>query len=82
VLAIASTREYYEYVNSDFKLRLGAHCWIAHILIFLEWTIVIKNTMGTFTEPMPNWLVYSWSIIVGFILAEALNLFYKDLSRK
>ena len=82
VFAIAGTREYYEYVSSGFKPRLGTNCWMVHILLFTEWMIVIKNNSGTFTEPMPMWILYVWSVIVGFLVATALGLFYKDLSRK
>ena len=82
VFAIAGTREYYEYVSSGFKLRLGTNCWMVHILLFTEWMIVIKNNSDTFTEPMPMWILYVWSVIVGFLVATALGLLYKDLSRK
>lgn len=82
VFAIACTREYYEYVRSGFKLRLGTHCWVAHLLLFVEWMIVIKNNFGTFTEPMPLSILYTWTVILGFLIATALGLFYKDLSHK
>ncbi|OMJ75451.1 hypothetical protein SteCoe_25420 [Stentor coeruleus] len=81
-LAIASTREYYEYVSSGFKLRLGTHCWIAHLIIAVEWLIVFKNSGGIFNNVMPMWLQYAWSLIAGFLIAAALCLFYKDLSKK
>jgi phosphatidylserine synthase 2 len=82
VLAIASTREYYEYVASGYKLRLGVHCWIAHLLLFLEWMIVIKNSSGIFNDPMPYWIQYVWSLIIGFLITTGLWLFYRDLNRK
>lgn len=82
VLAIASTREYFEYVSSGFRIRLGVHCWIAHFLVFVEWMIIVKNSKGMFTEPMPLQIQYIWTLIAGFLIAVILRLGYKDLGHK
>ena len=82
VFAIACTREYYEYVSSGFKIRLGAFCWIAHMVLFIEWMIILKNSPGIFIDPMPLWLQYIWSLVAGFLFTTSLCLFYKDLHTK
>lgn len=80
-LAIAATREYYEYISSGFKIRLGSHCWMAHFLIGIEWFIILKHTPGLFSESMPMWIQYTWSVIAGLLITIALSLFYKDLNK-
>jgi phosphatidylserine synthase 2 len=82
IFAVACTREYYEYVQSGFKLRLGVHCWIAHLLLLVEWLIVITNSAGMFNDPMPLWLQYTWTLIAGFLISAGMCLFYKDLAKK
>lgn len=80
--AIASTREYYEYVSSGFKIRLGAHCWMAHLLVSTEWFIVLKHSEGLFSIETPLWIQYSWTLIAAFLIGTALCLLYKDLTKK
>jgi phosphatidylserine synthase 2 len=82
IFAIASTREYYEYVSSGFKIRLGAHCWTAHVMIAVEWMIVFKNSEGLFSAQAPLWLSFIWSLVAAFLVGTGLCLFYKDLSKK
>ena len=82
VFAIASTREYYEYVSSGFKIRLGSHCWTAHMILAAEWLIIFKNSEGLFSSQSPLWISYAWSLIAAFLIGTALCLFYKDLSKK
>jgi phosphatidylserine synthase 2 len=81
-LAIASTREYYEYVTSGFKIRLGTHCWMAHLIIGCEWFFILKHSPGLFHDSMPLWIQYTWSLVAGFLLTIGITLFYKDLTKK
>ena len=80
--AIIATREYYEYVDSGFTKILGSHCWLAHLLVFLEWAFIVKNSAGLFTEPMPEWLQYTWTSIAASVISISFYLFYKDLNKK
>ena len=79
VYAIIATREYYEYVQSGFTIRLGSHCWLSQFLQFLEWSFIIKNSKGIFLEPMPVWIQYVWTLIITFVVTTTLLLFYNDL---
>lgn len=55
IIAIVSTREYYEFIMND-KKTLGWNCWLSHMILLLEWCIIFKNSIGTFADPMPFWL--------------------------
>ena len=82
VHAMSATREYFEYVTSGFRLRLGTQCWISHLILAIEWMIIYKNSTGMFPEPMPLWLQYAWSLIIGLLIVIALRLFHRDLIGK
>jgi hypothetical protein len=42
LLAVITTREYYEYISNKFYRRLGPFVWLAHIILFIELCITIK----------------------------------------
>lgn len=82
IYAIGATAEFFEYVSSGFKSRLGSHCWLSHLILFTEWMIIIKHSTGMFSEPMPYWLQIAWTGIGCFVVSSALCLFYSDISKK
>ncbi|CAG9311239.1 unnamed protein product [Blepharisma stoltei] len=80
--AMVSIEEYFEYVSSGFRLRLGTNSWLAHMTVFTEWMIILKHSQGMFVEPMPYWLQIAWTGIGCFVVSSALCLFYSDISKK
>ncbi len=68
-LCIMAIREYYEYLKNKNSKRLGHFLWLSHVMLFLEWMIIIKIavTKDMFKEKFPNEIKYSW-IITFFVL--------------
>lgn len=77
-LAVVSTGEYYDFIRSDFKGKLGTFCWLSHFILAIEWLITLKFANGMFVQEMPMWIQVTWSGILVAVLTEAIYLFYKD----
>lgn len=82
VFAVISTREYYGYVLTGFKSRLGSTCWLAHLILATEWLITLRNAEGLSFSLMPYWLQITWTGIIGLVIMVALSLFYKDIQKQ
>lgn len=82
-LSIIGTREYYEYISNNMFMRLGPFLFVSHLVIFVEYSILFKFTRGTnyFTEPFPDWIVYSWVAIFAFIIIVTAILLRRDIKR-
>ena len=82
IMAIVSTREFYEFTKGGFTGKLGSQCWLSHAILCAEWMITYKNAGGMFNETMPFWLQIAWSGIGAFCLTSILVLFHRDLSKQ
>jgi hypothetical protein len=40
--AVIATREYYEYLEDPENKRIGAQCWLAHLILAVEWLLFFK----------------------------------------
>jgi len=78
LLAMQSAREYYEYITNKSCKRFGHNVWLAHLIVFVEWCIVMKFSDGIFTEPFPNYVIYFWTLLFLLISGITIHLAIKD----
>ena len=77
-MSVIVTREYYEFVYSGFREKIGTFCWLGHFALAMEWLIVFKDSAGMFTQEMPVWLKWTWSCIGLGIGLEISYLVYRQ----
>ncbi len=79
-------------------MRVGPFLFIGHVIIAMEGLIFIKFSQGrtiicnvvitillgsgSFKEPFPAWIVYSWAFILIGIIAITIVLFVKRTTQK
>src|SRR5690606_12340856 len=63
MLAIISAREYYEYITNKSCKRFGISVWLARLILFVEWAMIVKFSDGFFTAPFPDYVVYFWTAV-------------------
>ena len=73
--AIATSKEWYEYVSNQNCHRLGPFAWMTIYVSLIELSSVIKFKTNEFTEPFPLWILIGWSII-GVIFLIGLFIAY------
>jgi phosphatidylserine synthase 2 len=78
LLAIISAREYYEYITNDSCKRLGLNVWIAHLIVFIEWSSIIKFSNGILDQPFPQYVIIFWTMVFVLISGITIHLGIKD----
>jgi phosphatidylserine synthase 2 len=78
-LAMISTREYYEYLSESNHKRMSHFLWISHIILLSEWMVTYKFSVGVFTAPFPNYVIYSWMMIFTVLAGIISSLIVKDI---
>jgi len=80
-LDIVATREFYEYVTDEDTLnkRLGHFLWISHLLVVVEWCIIIKFWDPAFNQPFPYEVVFCWSIAFVILSLIGVKLLINDI---
>jgi len=73
-----SAREYYEYLTNSQVKRLGYNTWLAHLILFVEWAIILKFNDGIFTTPFPKHVVYFWTAVFIIFVAITAKLVIND----
>ena len=73
-LCIMAIREYYEYINNKENKKIGQFLWLTHVMLFLEWILIIKTSINKnlFTEAFPELIKNSW--IAVFIILGILGI--------
>jgi phosphatidylserine synthase 2 len=61
--AIATSKEWYEYVSNDHCHRLGPYAWLTFYVSLIELSSVIKFQTNEFVEPFPVWVKAGWAVI-------------------
>ena len=61
--AIATSKEWYEYVSNDHCHRLGPYAWLTFYVSLIELSSVIKFQTNEFVEPFPVWVKTGWAVI-------------------
>jgi len=58
-------------------MRVGPFLFVGHLILFLEGIILYKFSRGTasFSEPFPEWIVWSWTAILAGIIVITVVLF-------
>ena len=79
LLANVSAREYYEYITKTTSKRFGLNAWLAHLILFVEWACIIKNSQGMFVAPFPLHVVYFWTFVFLFMSGITIRLVVKDV---
>jgi len=82
LLAIVCAREYYEYITNKTCKRIGINVWLAHLILLVEWSIVLKFSDGIFSAPFPKYVLYFWSSVFLLISAITIHLVIKDFLSK
>lgn len=79
LVAMVSAREYYEYISNKSCKRLGPFVWIAHLTLFIEWSMLYKFSEGFFKEEFPWYVSYFWVVLCVIISGISINLLVKDI---
>ena len=66
--ALATSKEWYEYISNEYCHRLGAFSWVSLYTAPIEVFTVIKCAEGQFTEPFPWYVKVIWAIITVLLL--------------
>jgi len=72
--AIATSREFYEFIDDPNCKRVGAFFWTSCFTLSIEYSCVYKFSQGLFTEPFPWYVIlidslYFSVIIIGGVYA-------------
>lgn len=70
-------REYYEYITQS-SFRFGAHAYVAHCIIFVEYSIIYKFHEGILKNPTPLGVYIFWSIAAIVLFTISTTLIIKD----
>ncbi|KZV66840.1 PSS-domain-containing protein [Peniophora sp. CONT] len=63
ICALPAVRELYQYISNPRKaVRMGQHCWLLLATIITEDLAIFKWSKGQFPEPMPQKVVYAWTV--------------------
>lgn len=62
--AVATSKEWYEFITNPMCNRLGPFAWLAWYTTFIELSGWIKFSKGEFTEPLPTWAYIFWSSLL------------------
>jgi len=82
LLAMSAAREYYEYLTNKTVTRLGYNLWLAHVILFTEWAIIIKFNDGIFLNPFPTHVKIFWSLVFIILVGITTKLIIKDFTAK
>jgi phosphatidylserine synthase 2 len=78
-LAMISAREYYEYISKPSCKRFGLNIWVAHLILFVEWSFIFKFSDGLFTAPFPWYVVWGWTFVFLLFTGITIHLVVKDV---
>lgn len=78
--AIATSKEWYEYVDNVHCKRLGPFAWLTFYVSLVELSSIIKFSTGYFTEPFPVWIKLSWFVLAA-LYSCGLYVAYKNGQR-
>jgi len=72
--AVATGKEWYEYVSNPNSNRLGPFAWLTFYVSLVELSGVVKFRGTSFDAPLPMWVYCMWSVIaalwlLGFYIA-------------
>jgi phosphatidylserine synthase 2 len=70
-VALATSKEWYEYVSNPNSNRLGPFAWLTFYVSFIELSSVYKFRGDAFVNSFPTWINVIWSLI-GIIYAIGL----------
>ena len=63
LVALAASKEWYEFCSNDFCHRLGPFAWMSFYTAAIEVLVVAKNSHDMFYEPFPWYVKLIWSTI-------------------
>jgi phosphatidylserine synthase 2 len=72
--AIATSKEYYEYLDDPNCARVGPFFWLSCYTLFIEYSVWFKHSRGMFDQPFP-WYVkvimvsYAATVLLGAVMA-------------
>jgi hypothetical protein len=66
-VAVATSKEWYEYVSNPYSHRLGPFAWLTFYVSLIELSSIYKFAKETnsFTAPFPAWIWYLWYCIAA-----------------
>jgi phosphatidylserine synthase 2 len=62
-VALATSKEWYEYITNPNSNRLGPFAWIAIYVALVEFSGVIKFRGNSFDAPLPQWVFFMWGTV-------------------
>ena len=74
-VAIATSKEWYEYVSNPNNNRLGPFAWLCFYVCSVELSSVYKFRGDKFVNRFPTWIYMIWSILAAFYLVGFVKAF-------
>lgn len=74
LVAIATSKEWYEYTTNKYCHKLGPFAWMTLFTCTVETAATIKHSNGLFTQPLPQFVFLIWGGLafvwtIGLIVA-------------
>ena len=63
ISAIASTKEFYEFITNRYCKRIGPFMWLTCFTLLIEFSIMIKFGRVIFHEPFPWYVKLIWGLL-------------------
>jgi len=76
--AVVCTREFYEYITNESCTRFGQFNFLAHLVLFLEWMIIIRNREDSFIKPFPTEVIVFWTFVGLLLISISVYLMRKE----
>jgi phosphatidylserine synthase 2 len=81
-VAIATSKEWYEYVSNKHCHRLGPFAWLTFYTSLIELSTVIKFSKGEFQGVIPSWVKCGWVVLAAVFLAGLLHAYRNGRRQK
>lgn len=80
--AIASTKEYYEYMANKYCYKIGPFVWLTCMTLLVEFSIITKFGAHMFTAAFPGFVKVIWLVIGILVLIGGIYSCMNDRKRK
>jgi len=77
-LAIAATKEYYEYTANRYCYRIGPFVWLVAFTLLAESSIIFKFGSTMFHEPFPWYVKVIWLILTILVLGGGVYAYMNE----
>lgn len=73
--------EYYIFCRTTQVAKLGPRAWLGCAVVLTEILVIIKFGKDHFTQPFPDYIVYSWAIL-GLLIVAGSTFYFQCLKQQ